>query len=955
MISHYRITTLLGGGGMGEVYKAEDTRLKRTVAIKVLPRELMQDRAARERLVLEAQAASALDHPNICTIHEIDETPDGRVFLAMAYYDGETLRERIARGPLATDEALALVAQVARAIAAAHDASIIHRDIKPANIIVTRRGEVKLLDFGIAKLAGRTALTRTGATVGTVAYMAPEQLEGRADERSDVWALGVVLYEMIAGRSPFAGDSEVAVIRAIAHDPPRSLGTVRPGTPETVNAITARALQKQPSARFRSALEFLSAVDALRAPVATAGQPVGASDESGRFFSRRTVARGLAAALVVTLSLGGWFMYRAARVRSARQQLPQLRSLIRQELNSEAYILLRRIEPYLSSDPDFAGLRESFLLPISIRTDPPGADVFWKPYNDVDGDWEHLGRSPLATRGPIGYFRWRATKPGFVTFEGAESAVFVDPNFVLAPEGSVPDGMVRVPGGNVAISTGGESVRLPDFFIDRCEVTNREFKKFMDAGGYRRQDYWQEPFDREGRSLSWDEAMAEFRDTTGRPGPSTWELGTYPDGHDDDPVQGVSWYEAAAFARFVGKTLPTIHHWRKAAGIPNTFSNVLELSNFSGKGPAAVGHFKGLGPYGTYDMAGNVKEWCWNTVSARRYILGGSWNEPNYQFLNLDARLPFDRSPSNGFRTIKQLDAAALPESALRPIEQLTRDYSHEKPASDELFRAYLGLYSYDRSDLKPAIESVDDRSPAWRVERITYAAAYGNERIVAYLFVPKNAAQPYQTVLYFPHSGGFALRSFEQAEMSYLGFLVKDGRALLFPMVKGMYERRVSAPSGPNAVRDVIIQQMKDLQRSVDYLQTRRDIAADRLAYFGVSFGAAIAPVALAVERRFSSAVLWSGGLRLVDTSSYGLGRPLPETDPFNFAPRVKTPVMMLNGRDDFLFPIEASQLPLFRLLRAADADKRHVLYDGGHVFPFARVEKDTLDWLDRYLGTPR
>jgi eukaryotic-like serine/threonine-protein kinase len=281
-------------------------------------------------------------------------------------------------------------------------------------------------------------------------------------------------------------------------------------------------------------------------------------------------------------------------------------------------------------------------------------------------------------------------------------------------------------------------------------------------------------------------------------------------------------------------------------------------------------------------------------------------------------------------------------------VERLTRDYNQEKPASDDVYRVYAGLYTYDRTDLKSSVESVDDSSPAWRVERITYAAPYGSERIAAYLFLPKHAAPPYQTVVYFPHSGGTLLSSFEKGELSYLGFVVKAGRALLFPMYKGTYERRlVPPPSGPNALRDVTIQDMKDLQRSVDYLESRRDIDHDRIAYFGVSLGARLGSIALAVEKRFKVAVLWSGG--------FSLGTKLPDMEEINYTPHVTTPVLMLNGRDDFTFPVETSQIPMFRLLGTPEKDKRRVLYDGGHVFPFARVEKDTLEWLDRYLGVPK
>jgi cephalosporin-C deacetylase-like acetyl esterase len=503
---------------------------------------------------------------------------------------------------------------------------------------------------------------------------------------------------------------------------------------------------------------------------------------------------------------------------------------------------------------------------------------------------------------------------------------------------------VQVPG-DVAQVIGVGPVPFAQFFMDRYEVTNRDYKRFVDAGGYRTRDHWTEPFVKHSRTLSWDEAMRELVDSTGRAGPSTWELSAYPQGQDDYPVRGVSWYEASAYAKYAGKSLPTVYHWRRAASAGSVFSDILEFSNFTGKGPAAVGTFQGIGDYGTYDMAGNVKEWSRNAVGAKRYTMGGAWNEPNYKFREPDALSPFDRSANNGFRCIKLANETAIYEALDRPIPSVVRDYAKETPVPDDVFRIYQSLYAYDHSDLKPVVESADDSSEFWRTERITYAAAYGNERIVAYLFLPKNAKPPYQTVVYFPHSGGEYLRSFQQSEMNYLGFIVKGGRALLFPMYKGTYERRLERPpDGPNARRDLTIQRMKDLQRSVDYVETRSDLDHGRMAFFGVSLGGVLAPIALAIEKRFGAAVIWSGGFRSNTT--------LPEIDGINFAPRVTTPVLMLNGRDDFTFPIETSQLPMFRLLGTREPDKAHVLYDGGHVFPFARIMKGTLDWLDRYFG---
>jgi formylglycine-generating enzyme required for sulfatase activity/dienelactone hydrolase/tRNA A-37 threonylcarbamoyl transferase component Bud32 len=961
-ISHYRVVSLLGAGGMGEVYKAEDTRLKRAVALKFLPLALVRDRDAKQRLLLEAQAASALDHPNICTIHEIDETADGRVFLAMAYYDGETLKQRIERGAVSIEEAIDIIVQVARGVAAAHDPDIIHRDIKPANILICSRGSarapvtgfgrdtdtarVKLLDFGIAKLSGQTAMTRTGTTIGTVAYMSPEQITGQGvDARTDVWSLGVVFYELLAGRTPFARQNELAIIRAIADEQPPPLGEVRPDVPGDVQAIVGKALQKDVAQRYASAHEFLHDVEALRsaprveAPAATVAGPT-----PSRGWSHRTMALASGALLVVAVA-GAWFISRAVRGRRERLIVPEIRRLVETEQYAAAFRRVHTAPATLATDPEFVQLQNAFFLPLIVRTDPPGARIYAKGYGEPDAEWVDLGPSPLETRGTQGYFRWRLTKTGYETVEGAAGAAGAL-MFTLAVEGTAPEGMVRVSGGNAAVAGAG-TVRVPAFFIDKYEVTNKGFKRFVDAGGYRTASYWQQPFVKAGRTLTFDEAVAELRDTTGRPGPAAWELGTYPDGQDDFPVGGVSWYEADAYARFAGKALPTVHHWRIAAGL-GLFSDILEWSNFSGKAVARAGQYKGIGPYGTYDMAGNVKEWCANAVGERRYILGGGWNEPNYQFRSGDARAPFDRSANNGIRLIKLPDPSAVPAAALKPIERIARDYSREKPVSDELFEAFKGLYSYDAADLKPTVEPVNDGFPSWRVERVSYAAAYGNERIIAYLFLPKNASPPYQTVVYFPHSGGLSLRSFEQAEMSYLGFIIKAGRALLLPMYKGTYERRiVPFPTGRIVLRDLSIAMIKDLGRSVDYLQTRSDIDHNRLAYFGVSMGAAIGPVALAVEKRFKTAVLWSGGFATTPAET-------AEDDPFNFAPRVTTPVLMLNGRDDFTFPVETSQAPMFQMLGTPPADKRRVEYPGGHIFPFARMIKDTLDWLDKYLGVP-
>jgi serine/threonine protein kinase/Tol biopolymer transport system component len=254
-VGHYRILERIGGGGMGIVHRAEDLRLGRIVALKFLPPDLSRDAVAKARFQQEARAASALDHPNVCTIFEVGETADGQLYIAMPCYEGETLRDRLERGALPVDEAADVAAQIARGLAKAHRQRIVHRDIKPANLILTTDGVVKILDFGIAKLTGAAAdLTRAGSTVGTPAYMAPEQMRGdTVDARSDLWSLGVVLYEMLAGRRPFPGEHASMVREAVLNQQPEPLAQRCPEVPPVLQKLTDGLLAKNPADRPQTA------------------------------------------------------------------------------------------------------------------------------------------------------------------------------------------------------------------------------------------------------------------------------------------------------------------------------------------------------------------------------------------------------------------------------------------------------------------------------------------------------------------------------------------------------------------------------------------------------------------------------------------------------------------------------------------------------------------------------
>jgi pimeloyl-ACP methyl ester carboxylesterase len=276
-ISQYEILERLGGGGMGLVYKARDRRLQRLVALKFLPPSLSDEPELKSRFLQEAKAIASLDHPNLCSLFDVMEGEAGRLVIVMPFYEGETLKQKIERGPLPLEAALDYAAQIAAGLAHAHAAGLVHRDIKPANLIVTRDDRVRILDFGVAKVAAAQAkLTRTGAVLGTLAYMSPEQASGEpVDHRSDLWALGVVLYEMLTGRQPFTGDYLEALLSAILWPQPQRVTVFRPSVPTRLEDLVHRLLEKDPAKRCQDADALRAELDALRAAVtpASTAQP----------------------------------------------------------------------------------------------------------------------------------------------------------------------------------------------------------------------------------------------------------------------------------------------------------------------------------------------------------------------------------------------------------------------------------------------------------------------------------------------------------------------------------------------------------------------------------------------------------------------------------------------------------------------------------------------------------
>ncbi len=957
-LGRYVIVERLGFGGMGVVYRARDERLERFVAIKILAPGLLMGEEARRRFRREALALAKLNHAHIAAVYDVGEQ-DGIDYLVMECVPGVSLAAKLAAGPLTVKDATSITQQIAQALEEAHEQGVIHRDLKPSNVMVTPKGTVKVLDFGLAKLldVSGTEETRsveeTQRLMGTVPYMSPEQAYGKTlDTRTDLWSLGVVYYETLTAQRPFHGDSAVGVLKAITEETPKPVTEIRADAPQKADEIVGHALEKNPADRYQSASEVVKDTsDLLTSMSGTMLAPL----KEPKRTSRRLMAALSAVALLLLVALGIWLYHRASNRRWAREDAPgQIASLMDTGRPLTAFGFLEKAEGYLPGDPQLKKIADEDSRLVSITSSPAGASVAIQDYSAPDSAWRVLGVTPLKDiRVPKGYFRWRVGKAGSgeVVRAPATAAAM---EFALEASQTAPEGMVYVPGGGWGDYIGFVGMvgpyKLPAFYVDRYEVTNREYQKFVDSGGYEKKEYWTEKFSGDGRELSWADAMAEFRDTSGRPGPSTWAGGHYPEGKGDYPVGGVSWFEAAAYAAYAKKQLPAFAQWYKMTP-EEVGRHIVPMSNFSGSEVAAAGKYSGLGSYGTYDTAGNVREWVLNPVDKDlRFILGGAWKSPSYMYYTPEAASPFDRSDTDGFRCVQNL--APLAAAISGEVKRTARDFTKFKPADDEVFHAYQLLYKYPKAPLNVQEQGLVQETVDWREEKATFDTGYRGERMTAYLFLPKNVKPPYQTVLFFPsarveflrgNDGGRAL-----GDTQFFDYILQSGRAVMYPIYEDLYERRVkfSMPGGSQQI-ELTTDWYKDASRSLDYLATRQDIDNGRLAYLGVSMGAADGVIITTLmQDRLKTAILLDGG--------YFLDQPPPGGDAADFAVRMKKPVLMVNGRYDYTFSVEDAQNPLFRMLGTPEADKKHVLLETPHdvTEDRPRLTKEVLDWLDKYLG---
>jgi eukaryotic-like serine/threonine-protein kinase len=1002
-IGDFIIEKRIGSGGMGTVYQACQVSLNRKVALKVMSCGALVSDKAVERFHKEARAAAKLHHTNIVAIYA--EGQEGQTcYYAMELVEGQTLDkiieslktdrnaglasaipERIFTSNAKTDtyslkssgtkqgfslkltdphqehfDSIArLIADIADALHYVHKNGILHRDIKPSNLILGTNGRINLMDFGLARMLEEHSVTMTGTFLGTPHYMSPEQLgssKHKIDHRTDIYSLGVTLYELLTLQTPFLGETHEQIVTAILTKefvrPRRIDGRI----PQDLETICCKAMEKEPDRRYQDAGQMAEDLRRYVNRYAIRAKRANLAERMVKFVRRHKALSAMTAVIAVMTTMAavaGWnyFTYRWVK----KDAIPDIKRLIDAGTSVtylEALKIAKKAQIFAPHDPELLALFSEFTKIVSIDTNPSGAYIYMRSYDQPEKKWISLGKSPINNiRLAYGLYQWRVVKPGYTTLERRDT-IQESMKFTLEKQGVTPPGMVKVDGGSTRLALMGMSqfnIDLPDFYIDRYEVTNKQFKEFIDSGGYQDKKYWKEPFIKNGVVIPWADAVKEFIDTTGRPGPAGWSDGQYPQGQDDYPVAGISWYEAAAYAEFVGKQLPTIYHW-SYAGITegNYAGTILRFSNFDDNGVAPVGKYHSFGDYGTYDMAGNIQEWCWNQAEeGTRYILGGAWNDPQYKFVGATRYDPFDRSLTNGLRCIKNAAGGEILARAYEPITVKVRDYANEKPISDEGFQLYKkSLYDYDdHSSLNPVTIAADETFEYWSHEAISFDAAYGNERMTAHLYLPKNTSPPYQVVIYFPGSAAAFLRQYSSA--APLQFALRSGRAILFPIYKGTYERSTglttTRPDTSESYKNHVIWWAKDLSRSIDYLKSRNDIQHDKIAYFGWSWGAVLGAIFPAVENRIKTCVLVGGGFYFENSRS--------EVDQINFAKHVKVPVLMLNGQYDSAYLFETSQKPMFDLLGTAAEDKKHILVPGGHL-PKERINQETLNWFDKYLG---
>ncbi len=682
-----------------------------------------------------------------------------------------------------------------------------------------------------------------------------------------------------------------------------------------------------------------------------------------RYFSltiTRTHLYSLAAVLVVVLIayLGIKFRRYHRNREALNQTIPALRDAVKQVSNTDGkkfwdlYARSLALPKKLRKSPEFIRLWDDITYPLTIRTNVPGAGVYGKPYADPDTSWHFFGKTPLTRYSfPRGLSRIKIEKQGYETQYDVVLKFFIEPpkdeslHYHLCKPDEMPNDMVYVTGqvGDYWTTPSLPPLYIADFWMDRYEVTNAVYQVFMDSGGYSNPVYWKTPFVEGEDTLLFDDALKKFTDKTGWPGPANWELGEFPYGESDVPVTGISWYEAAAYAVFSKKALPTLFHWEYVSQLHAT-SEIVKFGNYEKKGPAGKQTYNSMTRYGTFDLPGNVSEWIYNAVKNDRYIVGGNYQEPTYWYNRPIAISPWSRSELVGFRCIRYL-YDTLRSQLQCEFDRQSRDLDNLRPVPDEIFEVYRELLVHESEEVNSELVS-STRTEKWIREIIAVDVPYADEPMPILVYLPMGFDPPYQTVVYFPGLDSHWYNSIEEVMEINIDFLLKKGRALIWPIYYSTHGRGPINITNIDLWDDSYRNIITDFQIAVDYLETRPDIDAQKLAYYGKSWGAQMAPFILSIEERIKVGIL-----ALFGTSSKENFR-LVGFDQVDYIPHVRIPMLLLGGRYDFSRSMEQQQA-FYDLLGTPEEDKRWILYESTHNIPSADLFNESHAWLDRYFGT--
>ena len=735
----YPLERELGRGGMATVYLAQDLKHDRPVALKVLHPELAAT-LGPERFQREIRFAARLQHPHILSVYDSGEAA-GQLWFTMPFVEGESLRDRLRREAAAPARGRAPHRPRGRpgARTTRTEHGVVHRDIKPENILLTRTATRWWPISGsrgrIGGGASESELTATGMSVGTPAYMSPEQASGdnRAGCPDRHLRLGCVLFEMLAGEPPFTGATPQSVIAKRFAGPAPSVAVLR-DIPAWLDALVARALSRSPADRFTTATAFAKAIAA-------------AATASGPSSEARTVAMAGGRDLSVA-SIGAafaWPAYRAHRGRSAEIEGPADRDPHHPAVGRQRPLGLGvragvRASGVLPGDSTLAALWPTFSDTVTIRSEPEGAQVYWKRYSKPDAPGILLGTTPVpAARVPFRLSRIRLEKAAIPARSAMWPAFATRAPFVLrATPSPTRDGASRRRrdrGQSAGTRAHGKTPagrlphRPPRGDQPRVQAVRRH-------GGYRRRELWQHPScSRVANCRGVTRWRASPTDGPSRPrgvgGRNLRRGAGRPSGDGRELVRGggVRGVRRGRAADRLSLEPGGVHLGRRRHRAAEQLRRA---------GPGAGGRYRGAGPFGTFDMAGNAREWCLNQTGPERYVLGGGWNDQTYAFNDAYAQGPFDRSPTNGFRVVKYLSDGTCHRPAAH--RRLFRDFTKERPVSDQVFAAYRRMYDYDRTKLNAVVDTSGEETDDWIRERVEFDAAYNGERMAPTCTCPSAA-----------------------------------------------------------------------------------------------------------------------------------------------------------------------------------------------------------------------